>query len=443
MQKSILEDLSRLEDAARNALESARRYLNRTFRVIEVENKPKSGGWTQFLTETDKLPSSTGTAHGILALLASYDSVNSEAVILSIRFLESCQCEDGGWTKPSLHNKCSLTRVTGLCLRALLDSGFTPSSSTIQKGVEWLQRGQNTDGGWGNTAMDGQSDVTSTGFALQAMAKIAGLSQSGGVSIQRGQAWLLNARNADGSWGHTNDKHGTVAQTSEAIDGLLACGQSPSSLKQTELWLEQRVGNEAQFSERYLIPAGPSAKESVIWTQVSKERGLIALLSLNSNPTSLHVINAVNDILSRQVAGTYWRAEAFHNSEPIWAVKEAVVALRLFLNRAESNRASLVLSEEIAVLHQELSGAQQQIQELQRREVQRSWKNRLIRLWRGIPKLSAGLFIGTFLLTVTYIVLRHYIKQPEYADYMVAAASFAGVGFAIYPVIREVRGRKP
>jgi hypothetical protein len=440
---NVIEALSQLEDAVRNALGSARSYLNRTFKIIEGENNAKSGGWTQFLNETDKHPSSTGTAHGILALLACGEPVNSETAVLAIRYLESCQCNDGGWTKPSLHNKCSLTRITGLSLRAFLDSKSHQSSPTIKKGIDWLINSQNTDGGWGNTAKDEQSDVTSTSFALQVLTRIIGLSQNERNGIQRGQAWLLKARNADHSWGHTTNNQGTVAQTSEAIDGLLACGHSVASLKETTLWLEQHIETGGQFSERYLIPAGPSAKESVMWTQVSKERGLITLLALNSGLTSPQVVNAVKDILSRQVTGAHWKAEAFQNSEPIWAIKEAVVALRAFLNRVENNRASVVLSEEIINLRQELGAAQKQIQELQDRETKRAWKNKIKNLWVKTPKLSAGLLIGTILLTVVYVVFRHYKHQPEYADYMVAVASFVGLGFSIYPVIREnTRGGK-
>lgn len=435
----VLETLSQLEASVRHALNGARGHLQRTFKIVDHEDTSEGGGWSQFLNETDKPPSGTGTSHGVLSLLACGEPPDSEIITLATRFLVMCQCEDGGWSKPDLHNKCSLTRITGLSLRSLLDSGSHQSLAAVQNGIEWLIKAQNDDGSWGNTARDAQSDVTSTSFALQAITRVVGLTHQGRDSIRKGQAWLTVARNTDHSWGYASGKPGTVAHTSEAIDGLLACGHNPASLRPTMEWLDQHIRGETQFNERYLIPHGTCLGTSVIWTQVSMERGLIALLALGSNLIAQPVVHAVNDVLSRQLNGTYWRADAFPNVEPIWAVKEAVVALRLFQNRVERDRASVVLSEELVGLRRELAAVQRQTNGLLDREARRSWKGLLQAFWNTVRKPSVTVGIVTTLLVICYIALRRRLQLPEYADILAAIAGFAGLALTLYQVVRDAR----
>lgn len=437
---SVLETLSQLEASVRHALNGARSHLQRTFKIVDHNDTTKGGGWSQFLNETEKPPSSTGTSHGVLSLLACGEPPDSEIITSAKRFVVICQCEDGGWSKPDLHNKCSLTPITGLSLRALLDSGAHQSLAAVQNGIKWLINAQNDDGGWGNTTRDTESDVTSTSFALQAMTRVVGLTQQGRDSIRKGQTWLTEARNTDHSWADAREKPGTVAHTSEAIDGLLACGHNPASLRPTMEWLHQHVLHATQFNERYLIPDGPCRGTSVIWTQVSMERGLIALLALGSNLVAEPVIHAMNDVLSRQVNGTYWRADAFLDAQPIWAVKEAAVALRLFLNRVERDRASVVLSEELVGLRKDLAAVQQQISYLLDREARRSWKGLGKVFWNTVRKPSVSVGIVTALLVICYLALRSRLQLPEYADILAAIAGFAGLALTLYQVVRGRRG---
>ena len=438
----LLETLGQLEASARDSLDGASRYLRRGFRIIDASEAAAIGGWTQFLNEADKPPSVTGTSHGILALLACHELPDSNVVKSATRFLAARQCADGGWTKPSLHDKCSLTRISGLALRALLDSGFHHSSPTVQRGVQWLLQAQNDDGGWGNVAHDSDSDVTSTSFALQAMTRVVGIAQAGRDVIRKGQAWITDARNGDHSWGYTKDKPGTVAHTSEAIDGLLACGRNPGMLRPTTEWLTQHVSEEDQFNERYLIPHEPCAGTSVIWTQCSKERGLVALLALGTNVIAPAVLGTVSDILSRQVDATYWKTEAFHDAEPIWAVKEAVVALRLFQDRVERDRAAVVLSEEMVSIRKQLDAVQLNVNELLNREARRSWRGRVKAGWSAIRRPSGVAGVLTLILIILYAVFRRVLKLPDYADVLATTAGFGGIALTAYQVLRDVRGGK-
>lgn len=431
----ILEKLNRLENAARGSLDGACSYLKLSFKNDTAGN----AGWSQFLNETDKPPSVAGTAHGVLAMLACGEHPDSEIISLALRFLELLQCEDGGWTKPSLQNKSSLTRITALSLRALLDSKTHHSTNAVKNGVSWLLKAQNNDGGWGNTTKDDQSDVTSTSFALQALTKIIGLTPDQRSGIQKAQAWLSTTKNADHSWGLSQGKPGKVAQTSEAVDGLLACGVIPASLKPTEEWLKQHIKDERQFNERYLIPAGPCKDDSVIWTQVSKERGLITLLLLGSSIVSPAVTDAAQDILSRQINGTYWSGDAFENAEPIWAVKEATVALRRLLQHIERDRASLVLSEAITGLRPELAAAQRQIAELLARETQRTWKGRFDALSQTMrkPRVASGIII--LLSSAAYAIFRQSQSMSILADILAAIASFVGLALTVYQIVHDSR----
>jgi len=438
----VLKTLSQLEAAVSHAHNGARGYLRQCFKVADHDDTSKGGGWSQFLNETDKPPTATGTSHGVLALLACGEPPDSELITLATRYLAECQCEDGGWAKPSLRHKCALTRITGLILRALLDSGVHQPVAALENGIRWLLEAQNADGGWGNAAKDEKSDVTSTSFALQAMTRAVGLNQEGRDSIKKGQAWLREARNKDHSWGYARGTAGTVAHTSEAVDGLLACGQSPGSLGPTAEWLAQHIADEIQFNERYVFSQGPCVGTSVIWTQVSKERGLIALLALDSSILAQPVVHAVNDILNRQVNGTYWRGSVFHDAEPIWAVKEAVVALRGFRNRIEQDRASVILSEELVDLRKELADVQVKVDRLLDREARRSVRHVLRVLWSTMRKPSVIIGTVTVLLGICYIVLRRYVQLSGYADILAAIAGFLGFALTLYQVFGDRRGGK-
>lgn len=423
-----------------DSLSGAQAYLLNTFKPYDPDNLSAGGGWSQFLDEVVKAPSVTGTTHGIFSLIASGEPQDSEIIVLGKRLIVNNARPDGGWTKPDLFNYCSLTRISSLAIRALLDAGEPFSSPLVSASIEWLIKAQNEDGGWGNLAKDKKSDVTSTSFALQALARIPGLHAEGREAITSGRTWLLKVKNQDSSWGYRAGDKGTVAQTSEAIEGLLASGVDHLALSSTHEWLIRNIHEDAQFIERYLIEDPLfDPPRSIIWTQVSIERGLIALLRLGSSITAPEVINSVRKILDRQVNHTYWRAEAFTDSQPVWALKEAVISLRLYYDHLKRDQAAIVLSEELSNLKSEVDFLRSHITRLETQINRLSAKARLFRFISFMKKPIPLLVLLNALLVAFYFLLINQLASPQHAENLLGVLAIVSVFLALYEIIKSRR----
>ena len=95
---------------------------------------------------------------------------------------------------------------TGAAVPALVEAGVAPSDRRIRRAVAWLERHQNTDGGWGEDLRSyrdrawigrGASTASQTAWALLALLA-AGECDS--TSTRRGVAWLVEQQRPDGSW---------------------------------------------------------------------------------------------------------------------------------------------------------------------------------------------------------------------------------------------------
>jgi energy-coupling factor transport system substrate-specific component len=89
--------------------------------------------------------------------------------------------------------------------------------------LAWLRRVQNADGGWGAVPA-ASSDPDSTGAVLQAL---------GGSSraTRRGVRYLRRSQHAGGGWALTTSSPPNAQSTAWAIQGLLAAGVDPSSVR--------------------------------------------------------------------------------------------------------------------------------------------------------------------------------------------------------------------
>jgi squalene-hopene/tetraprenyl-beta-curcumene cyclase len=83
--------------------------------------------------------------------------------------------------------------------------GVDPQSAPIRRAVEWLERHQNDDGGWGEDPRSygdrrwvgrGTSTASQTAWALLAL-HAAGERSAG---MARGVAWLARTQRPDGTW---------------------------------------------------------------------------------------------------------------------------------------------------------------------------------------------------------------------------------------------------
>ena len=426
-----------------NSLSSALIYMRKKFKLVpSSEGEMTKGGWSQYIEEQIKPPSITGTACILSSIIRCGENKKSEIVSFSKNFIIKGANEDGGWSKPSLQKYYSLTLTTCQAIRALLDAEQPSTSSPIQKAIEWLLKAQNVDGGWGFLAKDKQSDVTATAYAMQALARVVSVYQEAEEAIVRGQKWLIEIRNPDNSWGRRKVEHGTLSHTSHALEALLASGISHSVCLPTCNWLIANYQNNRQFLDHYIVIFPNGDTERLTWTHISCERALIALLKLNVSLSSVEVVECVNKILERQVNGTYWSVEVTPTPAASWAISEAVISLRLYIDRLEHQGYAVALSSSISKLRKEIKELRERIIELESRIPKASFKARIRKLLRFLKKPVPLLIIVTIILIGVYLFLRGSSATPLYAEIIVGIFGIIGLSLTTYQVVDLVRERR-
>jgi squalene-hopene/tetraprenyl-beta-curcumene cyclase len=95
---------------------------------------------------------------------------------------------------------------TGHVIPALVSAGLRPDDPAVRRGVAWLERVQNADGGWGEDLRSyddaawsgrGASTASQTAWALWGL-HAAG--EADGEAARRGIEFLVDTQRADGSW---------------------------------------------------------------------------------------------------------------------------------------------------------------------------------------------------------------------------------------------------
>ncbi len=117
----------------------------------------------------------------------------------------------------SVSDQVNLTTFALLALRA---AGVAPARGTLS----WLARQQNADGGFSSSPGGGTSDVDDTGAALEALAPA-------GRPTPRAVAYLRAQQNADGGFPAQPGAESNAQSTAWAVQGLLAAGVDPGSLR--------------------------------------------------------------------------------------------------------------------------------------------------------------------------------------------------------------------
>jgi squalene-hopene/tetraprenyl-beta-curcumene cyclase len=147
-------------------------------------------------------PSADVTAHAV-EMLAALDMLDTPAARRGVRWLISEQEPDGSW-----FGRWGVNHVygTGAAVPALIAAGVAPSEGCIRRAVDWLQRHQNEDGGWGEDPRSyddpawigrGASTASQTAWALLALHAAGRIDTP---ALKRGVDWLVTTQRADGTW---------------------------------------------------------------------------------------------------------------------------------------------------------------------------------------------------------------------------------------------------
>jgi squalene-hopene/tetraprenyl-beta-curcumene cyclase len=146
-------------------------------------------------------PSADVTAHAV-EMLAAIGRAGDPETVAAVRWLIERQEPGGSW-----FGRWGVNHVygTGAVLPALIAAGVAPSEPCIRKAVVWLERHQNSDGGWGEDPRSydhvewvghGESTASQTAWGLLALHAAGERSDA----VARGVQWLVDTQREDGGW---------------------------------------------------------------------------------------------------------------------------------------------------------------------------------------------------------------------------------------------------
>jgi energy-coupling factor transport system substrate-specific component len=118
--------------------------------------------------------------------------------------------------------------LTSFAIFALASVGHSSAYPPIRRAAGWIERQQNGDGGFSFGGRSSVSDVDDTAAALQALIDARARDQRA-----RGAAWryLRGAQNPDGGYPQEPGGESNAQSTAWAIQGLLAGGVNPASVR--------------------------------------------------------------------------------------------------------------------------------------------------------------------------------------------------------------------
>jgi squalene-hopene/tetraprenyl-beta-curcumene cyclase len=185
-----------------------------------VGMQSKDGGWGAFDADNTRSlvlrlpfcdfgavidpPSADVTAHMLEMLGAvDHDGEYAEQTEAGLAWLLRHQEADGSW-----FGRWGANHVygTGAVLPALAAIGVPRSTPAIRRAVRFLEKHQNSDGGWGEDLRSyhdprtwvgrGTSTASQTAWALLALLAVG----EDSVSVRRGVRFLLDTQRSDGTW---------------------------------------------------------------------------------------------------------------------------------------------------------------------------------------------------------------------------------------------------
>jgi squalene-hopene/tetraprenyl-beta-curcumene cyclase len=233
-------------------------------------------------------PDVDDTAMVVIALAtwrsAEPASVRRQAVDAAIRravpWLAAMQNADGGWGAFDRDNNSeflckvpfadhnamidpSSPDLAGRVLEAFGKIGLRPGHPAVDRGLAYVRRSQEADGGW--YGRWGVNYVYGTWQVLEGLRAI-GIPLDD-PAVLRGVAWLETYQQADGSWGETAESYAdrglagtgvpTPSQTAWAVAGLIAAGRGESAAVRRGVdWLIARQEADGSWEQREFTGTG-------------------------------------------------------------------------------------------------------------------------------------------------------------------------------------------
>ncbi len=228
-----------------------------------INHQNEDGGWAFSGLRDSTLPSDADdTALGTLALIRSLlvgSPIDREAledsVHRGITWLKTQQGRDGSWsTYQPGQGDVGCVSITAHAIEALFafDESDIPDIPYVREamvaGIYWLRKQINRDGYWRDLWL--AKDTYGTACAIAAMVKV-GLKNV--PEVQRGVAWLERTQNADGGWGEDmfgNPTESTVEQTAWSTYALLLADPENTAAEQGIKFLRKYQREDGSWHEQ-------------------------------------------------------------------------------------------------------------------------------------------------------------------------------------------------
>lgn len=352
-------------------------------------------GWNQLLT-ADGSPGVLSTAQGILTFLEA--GAAFEGMRDNIETLRKLRNDDGGWPiRKALIGTSdrSITESTVYCLWALSAAGQDLRDDAIVGGIEWLERAQLRDGGWGSTETAPRARTYPTAFAARYLARVT--RNSG--AVRRAATWLREAQNDDGGWGPLAGGGSTPLHTAHALLGLLAAGADRAD--------PAVRGGVASLRASFRGVTDPEPWPSTSEVETVTDDAVLdfrhftapwvicALLKCGVSLSDPMVSGSVQWLLAGQNSLGYWSSSLTPGQSPIWASFDAVHAIKEVREEALSRVPELF---EADARKEQLELAwRRYFTELDRARRAAYWngrtRNRLLYVWNGVLTFGVALIL--------------------------------------------------
>ncbi|WP_019090686.1 squalene--hopene cyclase [Komagataeibacter europaeus] len=265
-------------EETKQKLAAAGRWL-RERQILNVRgdwavNRPdvRPGGWA-FQYANDYYPDVDDTAVVGMLLHRDGDPANADAVARAREWIIGMQGSNGGWGAFDVDNSRDVLNhipfadhgalldpptadVTARCISFLAQLRQVEDHATIERGIAYLRREQETDGSW--FGRWGTNYIYGTWSVLCAL-NAAGMPHDDPMII-RAVDWLRHHQRADGGWGegcesyeggmHGDYKQSLPSQTAWAVLGLMAAGlRDDPAVARGIAWLGRTQGKNGEWKE--------------------------------------------------------------------------------------------------------------------------------------------------------------------------------------------------
>lgn len=310
------------------------------FRALGVK-----GGWHQYLGSEKIGNIATSQA---LMILDDF-SIDFDRKYLAFETLLASQFHsdgnpalDGGWAYVTNFSDIPTTEATCWALLALHNNNR--NSVAAKDGINWIlqnQPGGTTDEGWGTIKTD-KSRVYTTCLVIRVL-KLYNYERT--PQFERGINYLLKSQNVDGGWGERFGDRSTVTHTAHTIVLLIDAGgkSNPQAIKKGVNWL---LNNFVIPENNSLIKNG-GYQENIEFDScldgVSKHHRLtyyhlpvpyaIMALVKSGNMTNKNVFLGLQKLINDNNDG-YWEHPHLADSKvkPLWAIYDSLVAFKVLMN---------------------------------------------------------------------------------------------------------------